>query len=161
MSSSWGINRTMAQIHALLFVTGAPHTMDEICERLHISRGNASMNLRGLMDWGVVRRFRNPGERHDIYLSDMDAVTMVARVIRERKRRELDPTVDALQTCLQILPAEGADVFRARVEGLLRVFEMLDIVFDYALRTDDVFREIVEHRSEIASILSQLRPIGK
>jgi DNA-binding transcriptional regulator GbsR (MarR family) len=161
MSSSWGINRTMAQIHALLFITGSPHTMDEICERLHISRGNASMNLRGLMDWGVIRRFRNPGERHDVYLSDIDAVTMVARVIRERKRRELDPTVDALETCLQMLPQDGGAVFRSRVEGLLHVFEMLDIVFAYALRTDEGFRELVQHRKEISALLSGLRPTGK
>ncbi len=70
MSSSWGINRTMAQIHALLFITGKPYSMDEIIERLHISRGNASMNLRDLMEWGIIRRFRRPGDRKDIYLTE-------------------------------------------------------------------------------------------
>ena len=70
MSSSWGINRTMAQIHALLFITGQPLEVNEIMERLQISRGNASMNLRELMDWGIVRRFRQPGDRKDTYLSE-------------------------------------------------------------------------------------------
>src|SRR5581483_4147962 len=65
MSSNWGINRTMAQIHALLFMSSKPLTMDEICERLAISRGNASMSLRNLMDWGVIKRYRHKGERHD------------------------------------------------------------------------------------------------
>src|SRR5579859_4064237 len=70
MSSSWGINRTMAQIHALLFVSSRPLTVDEIMQRLLISRGNASMSLRDLMDWGIVRRFRRPGERRDTYTSE-------------------------------------------------------------------------------------------
>ncbi len=151
----------MAQIHALLFVTGEPHTMDEICGRLHISRGNASMNLRGLMDWGVIRRFRKAGERHDTYVSDTEALTMVARVLRERKRRELDPTVDALQSCLQMLPDSGAATFRSRVTGLLEVFEMLDIVFKYALQTDERLGEIVKHRKDIATLLENVQPIAE
>src|SRR4051794_23106958 len=72
MSSSWGINRTMAQIHALLFTSTNPLTVDEIMDRLLISRGNASMSLRDLMDWGIVRRFRRPGERKDTYTSETD-----------------------------------------------------------------------------------------
>ena len=74
MSSNWGINRTMAQIHALLFVSGVPLEVNEIMDRLQISRGNASMNLRELMDWGIVRRFRQPGDRKDVYISDTDPV---------------------------------------------------------------------------------------
>ena len=65
MSSSWGINRTMAQIHALPFITGKPFSMDDIIDRLHISRGNASMNLRDLIEWGIIRRFRRPGDRKE------------------------------------------------------------------------------------------------
>jgi DNA-binding transcriptional regulator GbsR (MarR family) len=91
MSSSWGINRTMAQIHALLFVSGVPLEVNEIMDRLQISRGNASMNLRELMDWGVVRRFRHPGERKDTYVSESDPYQMFVRIIKERKRREIDP----------------------------------------------------------------------
>src|SRR5580658_4766972 len=100
MSSSWGINRTMAQIHALLFVSGVPLEVNEIMDRLQISRGNASMNLRELMDWGIVRRFRQPGDRKDVYISDTDPYQMFLRVVRERKRRELDPTADAIREVL-------------------------------------------------------------
>src|SRR5690606_10290672 len=106
MSSSWGINRTMAQIHALMLATGKAMTMDEVISRLHISRGNASMNLRDLTDWGIVHRFRKPGDRKDIYSGDDDVVSMFARVVRERKRREIDPTVSALHDCLDMIPAE-------------------------------------------------------
>src|ERR1700691_1832401 len=97
MSSSWGINRTMAQIHALLFVSGVPLEVNEIMDRLQISRGNASMNLRELIDWGIVRRFRQPGDRKDVYISDTDPYQMFLRVVRERKRRELDPTAEGIR----------------------------------------------------------------
>src|SRR5580704_8564320 len=100
MSSSWGINRTMAQIHALLFVSGESLEVNDIMDRLQISRGNASMNLRELMDWGIVRRFRRPGDRKDMYSSETDPYQMIARIVRERKRRELDPTADSIREIL-------------------------------------------------------------
>lgn len=141
MSSQWGINRTMAQIHGLLFVTGEPLTMDDIIVRLQISRGNASMNLRDLMDWGIVRRFRKPGERRDTYVSDSDPWQMFARVARERKRRELDPTASAIRECLAMLPdaEKGAEAqtFRKRMNGLLEIFDLIDAVYKQVLVTDE------------------------
>jgi DNA-binding transcriptional regulator GbsR (MarR family) len=140
MSSQWGINRTMAQIHALLFITGEPMNVDQIMERLQISRGNASMSLRDLMDWGIVRRFRKPGERKDTYESQSDPWQMFARVARERKRRELDPTAAAIEECLAMLPDEDksdtARVFRERLSGLLEIFKLIDAVYKQVLVTD-------------------------
>lgn len=145
MSSSWGINRTMAQIHALLFVSGVPLTMNEIMDRLQISRGNASMNLRELMDWGIVRRFRRPGDRKDTYLSDTDPYQMFLRVVRERKRREIDPTADVIRECITKLPAtdasEGATTLRKRLEGLLGIFELIDLAYQQAFSSDDAFNQ--------------------
>lgn len=145
MSSSWGINRTMAHIHAVLFVTGRPHTVDQIIERLQISRGNASMNLRDLMDWGIVRRFRTPGDRKDTYISEADPWQMFARVVRERKRRELDPTADAIRECIAKLPendrSEGAEVFRTQLSTLLEIFDILNAVYQRAVSTDRAFEE--------------------
>lgn len=159
MSSSWGINRTMAQIHALLFVTGIPHTMDEICERLGISRGNASMNLRNLNDWGVVRRFRVKGERYDRYVADADVLTMVARVARERKRRELDPTQNVIRDCLNILATEGNESevvsFRRRLNDLLGLFELIDAVFRVTFATDEQFKSLIKQRENIQAILDE------
>ena len=141
MSSSWGINRTMAQIHALLLVTGEPHSMDEIIERLTISRGNASMNLRDLIDWGIVQRFRRPGDRKDIYQTDTDPWRIFAQVVRERKRREIDPTATAIKECLAILPEKeaNADVlnFRKRLEGLLGIFDLIDSIYENVFKTDE------------------------
>jgi DNA-binding transcriptional regulator GbsR (MarR family) len=143
MSSQWGINRTMAQIHALLFITGETLTMDQIIERLQISRGNASMNLRDLMDWGIVRRFRKPGERRDTYVSEADPWHMFAKVARERKRRELDPTAAAIRECLAMLPeserSDQAETFRTRLTTLLEIFDLLDAVYKRVLVTDSAF----------------------
>jgi DNA-binding transcriptional regulator GbsR (MarR family) len=133
MSSSWGINRTMAQIHALLFVSGEALEVNEIMERLQISRGNASMNLRELMDWGVVRRFRQPGDRKDTYLSETDPFQMFVRIVKERKRREIDPTTDAIREVIAKLPESDPDAgvqdLRRRLSGLLEIFDLVDVTY--------------------------------
>lgn len=152
MSSSWGINRTMAQIHALLLCTGEAYAVEELIERLHISRGNASMNLRDLMDWGIIRRFRKPGDRKDIYQCDGDVLHMFARVVRERKRRELDPTIDALRECLSMVPetseSEEDQVFRARLRALLEVFAVIDRIYNEVFESDESFRQALSLLSE-------------
>jgi DNA-binding transcriptional regulator GbsR (MarR family) len=140
MSSSWGINRTMAQIHALLFVTGVPLEVNEIMDRLQISRGNASMNLRELMDWGIVRRFRRPGDRKDTYISETDPYQMFIRVVRERKRREIDPTTDAIRECIRRVPDTDptgqAQTMRQRLEALLEIFDLLDAGYKQVFGSD-------------------------
>jgi DNA-binding transcriptional regulator GbsR (MarR family) len=140
MSSSWGINRTMAQIHALLFVCGVPLEVNEIMDRLQISRGNASMNLRELMDWGVVRRFRQPGDRKDTYLSETDPYQMFIRIVKERKRREIDPTNDAIREVLAKLPendmGEGVQTLRARLQALLEIFDLIDAAYRQVFGND-------------------------
>lgn len=146
MSSSWGINRTMAQIHALLFVTAKALTVDEIMQRLLISRGNASMSLRDLMDWGIVRRFRRPGERRDTYASEIDPWQMFARVVRERKRREIDPTARAIRECIAMLPNqknEAEKTFIQQLNGLLEVFDLLDAVYQQMFSSDSAFFETI------------------
>lgn len=140
MSSSWGINRTMAQIHALLFVSGVPLEVNEIMDRLQISRGNASMNLRELMDWGVVRRFRQPGDRKDTYLSETDPYQMFVRIVKERKRREIDPTNDAIREVLAKLPendmGEGVQSLRGRLQALLEIFDLIDAAYRQVFGND-------------------------
>jgi DNA-binding transcriptional regulator GbsR (MarR family) len=149
MSSSWGINRTMAQIHAYLLVTGEPHSMDDLASRLHISSGNASMNLRGLVDWGIIQRFRKPGDRRDIYLSHNDIWHVFSRVVRERKRREIDPTIGAIRECLAMVPEEDqspeAQVLRERLGTLLDVFGVIDLICEQVFSSDDAFKQAVEN----------------
>ena len=146
MSSSWGINRTMAQIHALLFVSGIPLEVNEIMDRLQISRGNASMNLRELMDWGVVRRFRQPGDRKDTYLSETDPYQMFVRIVKERKRREIDPTNDAIREVLTKLPesdtSEEVQTLRGRLQALLEIFDLIDAAYKQVFINDISLEEL-------------------
>lgn len=140
MSSSWGINRTMAQIHALLFVTGVPLEVNEIMDRLQISRGNASMNLRELMDWGVVRRFRQPGDRKDTYVSETDPFLTLVRIVKERKRREIDPTTDAIREVISKMPEGHSSPqvrnLRNRLQALLEIFDLIDVAYRQVFATD-------------------------
>ena len=97
LGSLWGINKAMAQIHALLFVSPTPLSMEDIMEELDISRGNASMNLRGLMDWGIVYKIGVAGERKEFFTSEKDVTELSRQIAKERSRRELQPTIRVLR----------------------------------------------------------------
>jgi DNA-binding transcriptional regulator GbsR (MarR family) len=99
MSSWWGVSRTMAEIHGLLYVTGQAMTAEAIQLRLGISRGNVSMNIRTLVEWGLVRRVRQRGDRRDYYESLTDVWEMFTVLAQQRKRREIDPVIRTLQQC--------------------------------------------------------------
>jgi DNA-binding transcriptional regulator GbsR (MarR family) len=130
----------MAQIHALLFVTGVPLEVNEIMERLQISRGNASMNLRELMDWGVVRRFRHPGDRKDTYISETDPFLTIVKIVKERKRREIDPTTDAIREVIAKMPENHSNEevrnLRSRLSGLLEIFDLMDAAYKQVFVVD-------------------------
>ena len=92
----WGINRTMAQIHALLLVSADPMTQDDIMEELDISRGNTNMNIRELINWGLVERVLLPGERKEFFSAEKDIWKVVKQIVKERKKRELEPMLQLL-----------------------------------------------------------------
>ena len=94
--TQWGINRTMAQIHALLLVSVNPLTQDEIMEELSISRGNVNMNIRELIGWGLVDRVIISGERKEYFTAEKDIWKVATQIIKERKKRELDPMIKLL-----------------------------------------------------------------
>src|SRR6188508_2828802 len=101
IGSAWGINRTMAQIHALLIVTPRALTTDEVMEELQISRGNAHTNLRELVGWGLVRSVVRKGERKEYFEAEKDVWKMFCTVMRERRRRELLPALDVIKNCTE------------------------------------------------------------
>ena len=128
MSSLWGINPTMARIHGLLYITGEALTMDDMMLRLGISRGNVSMNLRELMSWGVVHKVHRQGERREFYRAEADVWTLFRRILSERKRRELDPTLVVLERTVALIE-EGPDRNPAqldRIASLRRFFSQID-----------------------------------
>jgi DNA-binding transcriptional regulator GbsR (MarR family) len=100
----WGINRTMAQIHALLLVNPDPLTQDDIMEELNISRGNTNMNIRELINWGLVERVLLPGERKEYFSAEKDIWKVVKQIVKERKKRELEPMLKLLD---QLEEVEG------------------------------------------------------
>jgi DNA-binding transcriptional regulator GbsR (MarR family) len=95
--SNWGINRTMAQIHALLLIAPEPLNADEIMEELQISRGNANMNVRELMNWGIVDKVLKPGDRKEYFSAEKDIWKVAMRIMKERKKRELDPIIKTME----------------------------------------------------------------
>lgn len=97
IGTQWGINRTMAQIHALLMVSAEPLSADDVMEQLQISRGNANMNIRELIDWKLVDKVLKPGERKEFFTAEKDIWKVAMRITNERKRRELDPIIKVLE----------------------------------------------------------------
>jgi len=108
--SHWGINRTMAQIHALLMISPDPLSQDDIMEQLSISRGNVNMNIRDLIDWGLVSRVLIPGERKEYFSAEKDIWKVATCIAKERKKRELDPIMKVLNQ-LQDVEGEQKDKY--------------------------------------------------
>src|SRR5438132_13569486 len=106
MSSLWGISPTMAEIHGRLYITRAALSMDDIMARLKISRGNVSMNLSKLAEWGLIRRVHKRGDRRDYYESLRDVWEIFTLVAAQRKRREIDPILNTLRQCKERLSPE-------------------------------------------------------
>ncbi len=96
LGSAWGLNKTMAQIHALLMISEAPLSTDDIIKDLGVSRGNVSMSLKALMEWGIVYKHYKPGDRKDYFYSEKDVWKLSTQVARERRRRELEPLLAML-----------------------------------------------------------------
>ncbi len=97
LATQWGINRTMAQIHALLLISPEALSTDQIMEELQISRGNANLSLRQLMQWGIVFKELKTGDRKDYFYAEKDIWKMANTIAKERKKREIDPVLDVLQ----------------------------------------------------------------
>ncbi len=141
MGGYWGINRTMAEIHGLLFVTREPLCTDDIMEQLQISRGNASMNLRALVDWGLIQRVHKLGDRKEYFQADTDVWHMFETIMRERRRREVEPIIDTIDKCMEVIQSpdgrvdgEDAREFRRRMESLRKFLETMGNLFELVLQ---------------------------
>ena len=108
MASSWGINKTMSQIHALLYAESEALHTDEIMSILDISRGNANMNLRRLLDWELIHKVQFEGDRKDYFSAETDVWKIVNTIIRERQQREIAPIRNRIEECITLL--EGDDI---------------------------------------------------
>lgn len=132
--TQWGINRTMAQIHALLLVSVDPLTQDEIMEELSISRGNVNMNIRDLIGWGLVDRVIISGERKEYFTAEKDIWKVATQIIRERKKRELDPMIRLL-TQLENIEGDKKDKEIQQFTQVIGSIKKLGLQADKALDT--------------------------
>lgn len=126
MGSRWGINRTVGQIYALLYVSPAPLTAEEITDSLGVSRSNVSMGLKELDQWRLIRRHHVPGDLRDHFAALEDPWAIVRTLAEERRKREVDPTLSVLRDLLMQAPASGAEQHaQARLAALAETIELL------------------------------------
>jgi DNA-binding transcriptional regulator GbsR (MarR family) len=136
----WGINRTMAQVHALLLISPDPLTQDDVMEQLSVSRGNANMNIRELIDWGLVDRVIVPGERKEYFSAEKDIWKVATQIIKERKKRELDPMLKLIN---QLTAVEGdkkdkeTKAFLDTVNGIKKFSEQADKTLDIMIKSEE------------------------
>lgn len=124
MGSRWGINRTVGQIYALLFLSSEPLNAEEITDALGISRSNASMGLKELQAWQLVRLKHRQGDRRDYFTTPEDLWEIVRTLVAERKKREIDPTLSKLRE-LELQGASGDSYAEARIAELRELIEMM------------------------------------
>lgn len=128
LGTQWGINRTMAQIHALLMTAPEPISTDEVMEELQISRGNAHSNLKELVAWGLVRIVVRKGDRREYFEAEKDVWKIFTTVARERKRREIDPALDVLRKCA----AESRDIDTNEGKAFYNQMKQLEEFVEFA-----------------------------
>jgi DNA-binding transcriptional regulator GbsR (MarR family) len=141
MARSWGINATMGELFALLYITGTDWTADELRERLQVSRGNVSMNLRELMAWGVVHKVHRQGQRREFYRAETDVWTLFRRILSERKRRELDPTLVVLERSVETIRHDSTlSELEGRIVSLRQFFGLINALASrlLTLESDDL-----------------------
>ncbi|HZW29567.1 MAG TPA: transcriptional regulator [Isosphaeraceae bacterium] len=127
MARAWGINSTMGELFALLYITGTDWTAEDLRHWLGVSRGNVSMNLRELLSWGVVHKVHRSGERRELFRAETEVWTLFRKILTERKRRELDPTLHVLDHAFSLAEEHPAlHDLKARIESLRSFFKSID-----------------------------------
>jgi DNA-binding transcriptional regulator GbsR (MarR family) len=136
MGTSWGVNRSVAQIHALLYLSETPLTAEDIAERLAMARSNVSTSLRELLSWNLIRRVHAMGDRRDFYEAEADMFEMVRRIAMGRKSREIDPALAVLRNCVAEAKSDTAvpASVRKRLTAMLEFTETVDRSFGEIMR---------------------------
>jgi DNA-binding transcriptional regulator GbsR (MarR family) len=155
MGTRWGINRTVAQIHALLYLSPKPLAADDIARTLGVARSNVSTSIRELESWGIVRPVHVLGERKEHYQSMQDVWEMFRIIVEQRKRREVDPTLQVLRRCLAELGhGSGESHTRERLESMTEFFEAATAAYDeISPVSPQTLRGLLAMRGKIRKIL--------
>jgi DNA-binding transcriptional regulator GbsR (MarR family) len=136
MGTSWGVNRSVAQIQALLYLSETPLTAEDIADRLGMARSNVSTSLRELLLWSLIRRVHAMGDRRDFYEAEADVFEMVRRIAQGRKAREIDPALAVLRGCVAEAKVDAAvpPSVRKRLTAMLDFTETVDRSFGEIMR---------------------------
>jgi DNA-binding transcriptional regulator GbsR (MarR family) len=139
LGASWGLNKTMAQIHALLMISKDIKSTEDIMEDLSISRGNANMNLRALLDWGIISKVSVPGERKEFFRSEKDVWALARQVAKERRKRELEPILKVLKNVSDADSdgSEDSKEFRRVVKDLKNFAEKSDNLLETFIKAEE------------------------
>jgi len=138
LATSWGINKTMAQVHALLLVSIQPLSADDIMEALKISRGNVNMNVRALIDWGIVKKEFVVGERKEFFVADKDIWELFKQITKERKKREIEPVLKVLNELQQVdETTKDAQEFKRVLNDLSVVTTTVNGILEKAIKADE------------------------
>jgi DNA-binding transcriptional regulator GbsR (MarR family) len=140
LGSQWGINKTMAQIHALMMVSTDALSTEEIMSELSISRGNANMNIRELTDWGLVTKVFKPGERRDYFVGEKDVWKIARQVAKIRKTRELDPILKLLTNLKELdIPVKNEDTkqFQKLVNEIYQLATKVDRLIEGVFKAEE------------------------
>jgi DNA-binding transcriptional regulator GbsR (MarR family) len=140
LGSKWGINRTMAQIHALMMISPDPLSAEEIMEELNISRGNVNMNVRDLMDWGLVEKIHKSGERKEYFWAEKDIWKITKQVAKERRKRELEPVLKVLELLSKVegdKKDENVKAFTEAISGMKRMAQNADKALDTMIKAEE------------------------
>ena len=138
LATSWGINKTMAQVHALLLVSTKPLSAEEIMDTLQISRGNVNMNVRALIDWGIVTKEFVVGERKEFFVADKDIWELFKQITKERKKREIEPVLKVLEDLQKVDDTtEDGMQFKKVLSDLSSVTTKVNSMLETAIKADE------------------------
>ncbi len=157
MGTTWGVNRTVAQIHALIYVIGRPLPADEITELLGVARSNVSNSLRELQSYGLVERVHISGERRDHFKALEDPWDMMLCIVEQRKRREIDPALQMVRECLDAAEGdmETPGEVRERMRRMHDLLQDLDGLYGSMRRfPNSVLRRLLRIGDRLGSILT-------
>ena len=163
MGTRWGINRTVAQVHALLFLSEKPLAADEITATLSVARSNISTSLRELQGWGIVRVVHVLGDRRDHFETLKDVWEIFRIVAEERKRREIDPTLRVIGECVQEAKAgpQSEAYMRERLENMQEFLSAMNGLFEEFLRMPmPALKGVVKLRGKVVNILGTGKKAG-
>ena len=150
LGSQWGINKTMAQIHALLMIAPEPLSMEDVMEELQISRGNASMNLRSLMEWGIVYKEYKQGERREFFTAEKDLDELAVKIAQERSKREIKPA-------LKVLKEVSTSMKEEKSEEAKHFSEQTGKLYDFVLKADNMIEKVTEYKDNwLAGLVMKL-----